>query len=478
MSTAQSVLKNTTILSLGRIVTLALGMVFTALLSRHIGPEGYGQYTFAQSTVAILMIFVNLGFDTLAVRNVAQKREQASKYFTNIVFVKTLLAVTVFSFVLIATPLRNYFGEITILVLLVGVTAALESLIQAAGAIFFAFEKMEYHVSTQVVRALVALGLGAGAIFLGYNLTKIVAVLISANILRAILSFTLLSRKIVSPKLEIDIGFCKKIVAASVPFALLIVVNVASSNVNVIMLGILKNDTVVGWYGSALRVHTMLLIVPNMFLNSIYPVFSRFYTSSKESLALSYRKSYEWGLILGLPMAAGIFLVADHAISLVFGAGFENASDVLRLLSFVIAVSFCNNVNGATLNAMGRERFFAALSTVAVLVAVVLNWLLIPRFSYLGVAITQVIGTGLGFVIYSLLCHRWLKLALPWKTALKALSATLLMAMCVHYALQRGVNLLAIVLLIAPAVYGGVLYLLRVFSAEDILLFKRALKLA
>jgi O-antigen/teichoic acid export membrane protein len=177
-------------------------------------------------------------------------------------------------------------------------------------------------------------------------------------------------------------------------------------------------------------------------------------------------------------LAAGIFLVSDQAVDLVFGPGFENAGIVLRVLSFIIAVSFCNNVNGAILNAMGRERLFAALSAVSVVLVTVLNWVLIQRFSYVVVAITQVIGVGLGFIVYSFLCHSWLKLALPWKTALKALTAALIMTICVFYSLQMGVYLPAVILIIGPVTYGGALYILKALSTEDVLFLKRVIRLA
>jgi O-antigen/teichoic acid export membrane protein len=478
MSAAGRVVKNTGLLSFGRLATLALGILFTALLSRHIGPEGYGKYAFAQSTVALLMIFVNLGFSALAIRDVAQRKEQAAQYFTNIVFLKILLAAIVFSLFLGMTWLKGSPSETTILVLLVGATMTLEALTDAAGSIFYAFERMGYDVVVQVVRAVTALGLGAGAIYLGGDLVQIVAVLAFANILKAVVSFALLSTKIVAPSPEVDIRFCKELVVASMPFALLIVTNTIFSNANVVMLRRFETDVAVGWFASALRVHDILLVVPAMFLTSIYPVLSRFYATGKESLSWSYRKAYVWGLILGLPMGAGIFLVADPIVSLIFGTGFQNASSILKLLSLVIAVSFCNNVNGATLNAMGRERLFAGLSTAAVMVVVALNWLLIPRFGYVGVALTYNIATVLGFVVYSSLCHRWLKLALPWKKAARVTLAALLMAIGVHYALQKGVNLAVVVLLIGPTVYGGTLWLLRVFTEEDVLLLKRTLKLA
>ncbi len=56
--------------------------------------------------------------------------------------------------------------------------------------------------------------------------------------------------------------------------------------------------------------------------------------------------------------------------------------------------------------------------------------------------------------------------------------ASLLMAIYIHYSLERGVSLFAVALVRGPAVYGGALYLLRVFSAEDVLLFKQMLRLA
>lgn len=476
MKTASRVIKNTAILSLGQFVTLVLGMVFTALLSRHIGPQGYGQYTFAQSLVALLMVFVNLGFDTLTVRSVAQQREQASQYFVAIASMKTVFTAIILSLFLIVVLVQNNFGETTLLVLLVAAAAFLDSLTQTAGSIFFAFERMEYHVVTEVVRAVLALGLGAGAISLGFNLLQITAALILANALRAVLSFGLLAVRITRPRLEVDLGLCKQALTASLPFALLIVVNVVSSNVNVIMLKALDRDIVVGWYGSALRLVNVLLIAPNMFLQSIYPVLSRFYVSSKRSLAQTYSKAYEWGLVLGLPLAAGVFLLSDHVVSLVFGPGFENASGILRILTLVVAVSFCNNVNGATLNAIGRERVFAAISTGAVLAVAAVSWALIPRFSYIAVAVTQDIGTGLGFLIYSFLCHRWLKLVPPWRTALKALAATSLMILCVHLALNRiAMGPLAAALLVGPAVYAAALYVLRAFSAEDVGFLRRAI---
>jgi len=476
VNTGATVIKNTVILSIGQFVTLGTGVVFTGILSRHIGPAGYGQYAFAMSTVAILMILVELGFGNLTIRAVAQRRDEAPKYFENIVFIKVLVATAVIAAYLLVAWLGNGPREMRILVLVMGVNMTLDSITLTAGTIFFAYEQMKYDVIARVIRSLVALGLGAGMIALGYDLIAITSVVVLANIAKLAISLSLLSRKITRLRFRIDLGFCRYLVAASLPFALLLVVNVVFSNVGIIMLGTLTSEIVVGWFASAVRITDMLLIIPGMLLTALYPVLSKSYASSTESLGSSYGRAFHWGLILGMPMAAGVFLTADEIVGLVFGPGFENASSVLRLMSLVIGVSFCNNINGATLSAMGKERFFAALSTLTVTVVAITNWWLIPVIGYPAVAITQIVAVGAGFIIYSVLCHQWLGLRLPWATAARSLLATSLMAICVFLALRIGASLVVLVLLIGPVTYMGAVRLLGLLSGDDFLYMRRALR--
>lgn len=476
-STASRVLKNTTVLSLGSLVSLITGTIFISLLSRHIGPAGYGQYAFARSTVALLMIPVNFGFRGLTIRNVAQERDQSSRYLSNILFLKILIAIIVFTAYALISLLFNAEFDIIQLILLVGAAAILESLINTIGTIFLAFERMEYDTATQVFRSIIALALTATAIAMGFDLLQIVALLVLAMTLRGALSYYLLSRKILPVNLNIDLPFSKSIIIASVPFALLASVNILASNVGIVMLRSLAGDTPAGWYAAAIRVIAILEIIPAMFLTSIYPVMARFSATSKDRLESSYKRSYELGLLIGLPMGTGLFLVADQIINLIFGPGFEAASIALKILAVPITYSFCNSINGATMNALGQEKLFAAVSSVAVLVVIVLNLVLIPHLSFVAIAITQVLGTGFGFIFYSMLVHYWLDIRFPWRRISKIVLATTAMAVCVSVARRSGLNLLLIVSLIGPLSFAAGVFLLGAVSTEDMRLLKKAIRI-
>jgi O-antigen/teichoic acid export membrane protein len=478
MSIARSVVKNVTVLSIGQFIILPLGIVYTVILARYLGPSGYGMYAFAYSSVNLLMFFVNLGMSNLSIRNISRSRDQAAKYLANVVFFKIVLAFITFSAFFIVAKFMGQPLEILLLILVAGVSLVVDALSATMMTIFYAFERMEYEVLGQVARSAVVLGVGVGAVLLNLSVIQIVAVSIAGDIVRAILSFILLSRKVIKPRLDIDIGFCLRLAIDSLPFALLIIVTIIDSDLNVVMLGALKNKEELGWYSAAMRILSVLLIAPTMILQSIYPVLSKLFATSRESFTLSYRKFYQWGLILGPPMAVGTFMLADQVVPLIFGARFENVISLVKVLSFVIAVSFCNNINGATLTAMGKEKLFSVISLIAVISVATINWVMIPRLGSIWVAFMQGAVTGLGFIIYSVMCHHALNIVLPWKTALKTTMASLVMSLCVYCLLLMGINVFVSVLFIAPIIYGVVLCFLRVFSYDDVTMFKQVLKIA
>jgi hypothetical protein len=88
-----------------------------------------------------------------------------------------------------------------------------------------------------------------------------------------------------------------------------------------------------------------------------------------------------------------------------------------------------------------------------------------------------VVPSAVEFVLYSIQCHSLLHLRPPWRRVVTTGLAALLMAAGVYASVRIGLPVLAIILVVAPLVYGAALYGLRVFPAEDLLLFRRAIKL-
>lgn len=94
----------------------------------------------------------------------------------------------------------------------------------------------------------------------------------------------------------------------------------------------MKINEVVGWYNAAYRLIMILLFIPSIINITIFPVMSRFYVSSKDSLRFAYETYFRYMVMIGIPIGFGTTLLADRIILLIFGAEYENSIIALQIL--------------------------------------------------------------------------------------------------------------------------------------------------
>ncbi len=466
MSKAATVSKNTAVLLAGYSISYALRFVYVAALARYIGATGLGQISTATAMVSVVILLVNFGLDTLIVRDVAGAPEKASGYVTNIAFVRLLLSL-VFAIALAAIArLANYPYETQVVIALYGLTYVLDAFSGIARSIFNAFQRMEYSSAIDLSRDLVNIGFSLLGIWLGWSLVAIVAVSVGASVIKLIISVIAMLRRFVRPQLRIDPVLCGKLLSTAIPFAVLLAISVAGAQMGTVILSWASTAENVGIYAAAAMPITMLLILPNMFMESILPALSDLHRNSSAGLARSYSKSYKALLIVGLPAGAGTILVSRYIIPLIFGPGFDHAVPVMDILA-VQLMTMAGYVNGAFLGATNRQSLFAVLRVIMTVVSIILCIILIPVYGYVGAALAIAIPTLVDFWLYTILCHRYAGLPLPWSIIGRIGLATLIMYEAGYWALHADVNVIAVVFLLAPAIYVAAIGALNVIRGEE-----------
>jgi O-antigen/teichoic acid export membrane protein len=195
-------------------------------------------------------------------------------------------------------------------------------------------------------------------------------------------------------------------------------------------------------------------------------VLSKFYVSNKETLRHTYAKSCSYMLIMAFPLAVGGFLVSDQVILSIYGEQFRNTISVFRVMVWITMFNFVGYVNGATLNATGKEKMFAFMTGCATISNIFLNYIFITKFGYLGACYSTLLLTFLGFVIYSAICHKRLNVKPEWQVIAKSMLAVLIMA-CVVFLLQKTPLNVFIVIPLGGISYFVMIFLLRIIPKED-----------
>ena len=110
-------------------------------------------------------------------------------------------------------------------------------------------------------------------------------------------------------------------------------------------------------------------------------------------MASIYTDALRWMFLVGAPFAVGMATLSEK-ISSVFFPHYEwtAISPALRLLSWSAGLSFLTTVVVSVLRATDKRRPFSILMVTTALLNIALNFILIPRFSHVGAAMTMIVS--------------------------------------------------------------------------------------
>ena len=473
MNTIQTIAKNTGVLAISQVITSILGFFLLIYIARYLGEVGFGKYSFAVSFTALFVIFADLGISQLIIRELARNKELTNKYLTNVSIIKLLLSFLAFGFIALTINLMDYPRDTTYAVYLFGVYTILTSFALTFRSVFQAFERMEYTAVVMLIEKIILISLVLFVLFSGYGLIELAYVYIFAGIVDVTISFSIVLIKIAKPKPAIDFSLWKTLIIGSIPFALNALFGVLFFKIDTVMLSVLKGDAAVGIYNAAYVPLLALGVIPTVFIAALYPVMSRYFVSSKDSLETFTGLSSKYMAILGFPIAIGCFVLADRFIALFYAGQFSASIIAFQILAFFIPLRFVSSITGTLLTSINRQSIRTVSVGLSALFNIVLNAALIPYLSYIGASIATVFSEiFLYFVFIYFITKHYKKLELH-KHFMKPLAASLMMGGFLFY--FKDFNLFLLILL-AGLVYFVMLLVLRTFTQEDKDIFKQVIK--
>lgn len=165
-----------------------------------------------------------------------------------------------------------------------------------------------------------------------------------------------------------------------------------------VLAGRLGSETVAAEFGAASRFLIPVMILMSSYGSVLQPAASRSALISLSALGEFIARNLRVVLTLALPGTAGTLLLAHELLVVLFGERLAGAAPSLRLLALAI-VPLCGvMVISRGLVATGTQRIDLLGNLSAVLVNLVLNVMLIPRYGATGAAAAQVVSTWVLFL--------------------------------------------------------------------------------
>ena len=351
---------------------------------------------------------------------------------------------------------------------------AIEYIIKTYHDVFFssfqAHEEIKYQAITNIIITIFTLAGIVFVTFTDWGLLGITAVYLFANFVALIYATYAMRAHFIKPKLKFDFSFYKTLLKAGIPFALTGLFYTIYYSIDIVMITQMSTTYNAGLYNSAYKLINVLTLFYTIYTAVIFPVMSKLFEGEKDLLALSFVKSIKYLSIITIPIAVFTCFYGYDLIG-IYGAQFIEAGGVLKILIWTVCFLFVNGACSMILNASHEEYSVTKIYSIAAVFNIILNLILIPRYSVYGASVATVLSEVLILILELYMIRKIGQLPdmhLVYDI-LKVCGASLILGIAL-YAFDLNIW---VAMAVSIVVYFAAIILLRTFDREDKLIVKQ-----
>jgi O-antigen/teichoic acid export membrane protein len=472
-----SIAKNTFYLTFSSILQRILAFVFFTLIARTVGIEVTGRYSFALSFALLFSILADFGLTSVAVREASRKKEAIHQIFNTVFGIKLFLGVITFALIFLTINLMNYSSEAKFFVYLAALVMILDSVHLTLYGALRSFFNLKYEAVGLIFSQIIVLLIGGFVLISKINPAFLFLALGTGSIFNITFASLVLKIKygiVFYPKFEKQ--FFSYLFKIAFQFALAGIFVKVYSYVDMVLLSYFKGEMYAGWYSIPVKLTFAFQFIPMAMVAAVYPAMSYYFSCSLIRLRQTFEKSLIYLAIIALPLSFGTIILADKVIFSLYGSAYAPSIIPLQIMTLSLFFAFLDFPVGSVLNACDKQHLQTGCLGITMVVNIILNLILIPKYSMIGAAFTAFLTYLILFVTGMVLVRRVVKYRLNYLliSFLKIFFAASLMAFVIN--LLVGIIHWIILVPLGVIFYFIFLYLFKGISFEEIRYFWNVLR--
>jgi O-antigen/teichoic acid export membrane protein len=370
----------------GYVAGVAVSVVSSALLLRHLGVVATGYYVTVMALVTLTCGAIETGLAAIGVRELSTLPiDQAQRFFRSLCGLRLLTACAGVLLALGFAVASGYSATLVGGTLLAGLGFVLlstqtgYSLPLLAGLQLRAVTGLEVLRQVGTAAAIVALVL-AGAPLLAFW-----GAAIPAGVAATALGVLLIRRSM--PLLPaFDRAIWSALLRRTLPYSLAAAVGVVYFRLAILIVSHVTSGVQTGYYGASFRIIEVLFVVPQLIVGSTLPIFARAARDDRARLDYALGRTFDACLLLGGAVGLSLVTGAGFIISVVAGPKFAPAALVLRIQGFALIATFMGAVLGYALLSIARYREVLLVNLAVLVLSGALTGVLASRYGAVGAA--------------------------------------------------------------------------------------------
>lgn len=381
---------NTSSQVVAKAANVILGFLTVGLLTKYLGVDRYGIYTLAFAYLSFFGIFADFGLQLTLVRELAANDTPdtvKSSYFS-IKISLIILATVIALFVLLFFP---YSLAIKIAIIVASLATATGYMNGYAASVFQSRVQLDKVALLEVISRISTVALIVMFVFLHLNLFFIIGAILLGN-LASLLLAAYWAPSYFRLKGLPELNLVWELVRTSFPIGVTSLLAVFYFKIDTLMLSVMKTTSDVGIYSLSYKIFENIIMIWLLYLASVYPLISRF-VKAKDSKKLGriIKTSLLVGTLFSIVTILVSWISAPWVIAILGDKNFGESVLPFRILIFALPFVTINTLFYYVLLSISKIKGITLILLVSLILNFVINFLVIPKYGYVGTSVSTVI---------------------------------------------------------------------------------------
>lgn len=399
-SIVRKLAKNGIALAVGGLVAQIAIILVEIVMARGLGASAYGIFATTYALVMLGIVLFDVGTIWWTIQEGSRRPADLPALLGNSLLLKTTTFLLLYAIVMAVVYFTPLTMEIKSFIAIFGFYGLSLALIDTLAAVYTARQEMHVNAVFQALSPVAILTFYLILASDGVSLNDAAIAYVAGSALIGIFWLLWTSRE-VRPIARVRDALA--LIRQSYHYGFTGILRQVFFKTDVVMIAILVGATEAGVYAAAVKFLDLFYKIPILASRVVSPaLFSEsqaLSTGNFELLVSGYSR-----LLVSIGALASVvtFLAAEELVLLVFGDEYASSTSVLRILSLAMILKCMMTVGESVLSSLDRHTERWTSLAVAVLLNILINFALIPKFGGEGAAVATIISGLVLIVLYVL----------------------------------------------------------------------------
>lgn len=454
-----------------QILIIILPIITVPYVSRVLGTEGVGTYSYTYSIAYYFMLVSMLGINNYGNRQVAKARNNKEKLSKEFLSIYVIQVVTTILMIIAYIAYIVLFDIDYLKISIIQIIYVISSLFDV-NWFFFGIEKFKFTVSRNTIVKVLSFVFILIFVKTETDTWKYTLILALSTLISQIFLFIMLRKYI---KIErISFKHVKKHIKPCIILFIPIISYSIYRVMDKIMLGNMSTISEVGFYENAEKIINIPVGLITALGTVMLPRISNLIANGEKNLIEEYmKKSVELILFIGLPMIFGLMAISENFSVSFLGEDFRKSGDIMFLLSpTILFISIANVIRTQYLIPNEKDKEYVIATICGAIVNLIFNIILIPKLGSIGACIGTLLAEFTVMLYQIILVRKKIQICAYLKNGIRFLVTSLLMFIIVFSLnflnIKNIILLLIIQIVVGIIIYGifNINYIINLLKRE------------